>query len=99
MVCRGRGSLVASLPRDQCRMAVAQVPWRAHADGVMRSRLVFILWAPDATSTKERMVGEHGLIDQWRGGGGMSLPIQAAGVGDVALEDVEDKIHAKATVK
>ena len=64
-------SLVASLPRDQCRMAVAQVPWRAHADGVVRSRLVFILWAPEATSTKERMVasmfakGAKGLIDQW----------------------------------
>jgi hypothetical protein len=40
-----------------------------------------------------------GLIDQWRGGGGMSLPIQAAGVDDLALEDVEDKIRAKATVK
>jgi hypothetical protein len=96
-------SLVASLPRDQCRMAVAQVPWRAHADGVVRSRLVFILWAPEATSTKERMVasmfakGAKGLIDQW--GAGMSLPIQAAGVDDLALEDVEDKIRAKATVK
>ena len=96
-------SLVASLPRDRCRMAVAQVPWRAHADGVMRSRQVFILWAPDSTSTKERMVasmfakGAKGLIDQW--GGGMSLPIQAAGVDDLALEDIEDKIRAKATVK
>jgi hypothetical protein len=86
-------------------MAVAQVPWRAHADGVMRSRLVFILWAPDSTSTKERMVasmfakGAKGLIDQWRGGGGMSLPIQAAGLDDLALEDVEDKIRSKATVK
>jgi hypothetical protein len=96
-------SLVASLPRDRCRMAVAQVPWRAHADGVMRSRQVFILWAPDSTSTKERMVasmfakGAKGLIDQW--GAGMSLPIQAAGVDDLALEDVEDKIRAKATVK
>jgi hypothetical protein len=96
-------SLVASLPRDRCRMAVAQVPWRAHADGVVRSRQVFILWAPDSTSTKERMVasmfakGAKGLIDQW--GGGMSLPIQAAGVDDLALEDVEDKIRAKATVK
>lgn len=29
----------------------------------------------------------------------MSLPIQAAGLDDVALEDVEDKIRAKATVK
>jgi hypothetical protein len=43
--------------------------------------------------------GAKGLIDQWRGGGGMSLPIQAAGVDDLALEDVEDKIRAKATVK
>ena len=96
-------SLVASLPRDQCRMAVAQVPWRAHSDSVVRTRLVFLLWAPDSTSTKERMVasmfakGAKGLIDQW--GGGMSLPIQAAGVDDLALEDVEDKIRAKATVK
>jgi hypothetical protein len=41
--------------------------------------------------------GAKGLIDQW--GAGMSLPIQAAGVDDLALEDVEDKIRAKATVK
>ncbi|ELR24871.1 uncharacterized protein ACA1_175460 [Acanthamoeba castellanii str. Neff] len=45
--------------KDVVRITSPEVPWRAHADGVMRSRLVFILWAPDATSTKERMVGEH----------------------------------------
>jgi hypothetical protein len=96
-------SLVASLPRDQCRMAVAQVPWRAHSDSVVRTRLVFLLWAPDSTSTKERMMasmfskGAKGLIDQW--GAGMSLPVQASGVDDLSLEDVENKIRAKATVK
>ncbi|ELR24400.1 uncharacterized protein ACA1_086310 [Acanthamoeba castellanii str. Neff] len=57
-------SLVASLPRDQCRMAVAQVPWRAHADGVVRSRLVFILWAPEATEATYRQVRQqfHALL-------------------------------------
>ena len=96
-------SLVASLPRDQCRMAVAQVPWRAHSDSVVRTRLVFLLWAPDSTSTKERMLasmfskGAKGLIDQW--GAGMSLPVQASGVDDLSLEYVENKIRAKATVK
>ncbi|ELR16324.1 Cofilin/tropomyosin-type actin-binding protein [Acanthamoeba castellanii str. Neff] len=90
-------SLVASLPRDQCRMAVAQVPWRAHSDSVVRTRLVFLLWAPDSTSTKERMMasmfskGAKGLIDH--------LPVQASGVDDLSLEDVENKIRAKATVK
>jgi hypothetical protein len=98
-------SLMASLPRDQCRMALAQVPWRAHSDGVVRTRAVFILWTPqEGPSIKERMVasmftkGAKGLIDQW-GGGGMSLPVQASTVADLELVDVEDKIRAKATVK
>jgi hypothetical protein len=97
-------SLVASLPRDQCRMVLAQVPWRAHSDGVVRTRPIFILWAPqDGPSVKERMVasmfakGAKGLIDQW--GAGMSLPVQAATIADLQLVDVEDKIRAKATVK
>ncbi len=29
----------------------------------------------------------------------MSLLVQALGVDDLALEDIEDKIHAKATIK
>jgi hypothetical protein len=97
-------SLVASLPSEQCRMAVAQVPWRAHSDGVVRSRLVFLLWAPDfGPSTKDRMLasmfskGVKHMVDQW--GAGMSLPVQAATVADLDLADIEDKIRAKATVK
>jgi hypothetical protein len=98
-------SLMASLPQDQCRMALAQVPWRAHSDGVVRTRAVFILWTPqEGPSIKERMAasmftkGAKGLIDQW-GGGGMSLAVQASTVADLELVDVEDKIRAKATVK
>jgi hypothetical protein len=97
-------SLVASLPSEQCRMAVAQVPWRAHSDGVVRSRLIFLLWAPDfGPSTKDRMLasmfskGVKHMVDQW--GAGMSLPVQAATVADLDLADIEDKIRAKATVK
>jgi hypothetical protein len=96
--------LVASLPRDQCGMVLAQVPWRAHSDGVVRTRPIFILWAPqDGPSVKERMVasmfakGAKGLINQW--GASMSLPVQAATIADLQLVDVEDKIRAKATVK
>jgi hypothetical protein len=96
-------SLVASLPGDQCCMAMAQVPWCTHTDGVVCMWLVFLLWAPNSTSTKEHMLasmfskGTKGMINQW--GTSMSLPIQATGVDDLALKDIEDKIHTKATIK
>jgi hypothetical protein len=70
----------------------------------VRSRLVFLLWAPDfGPSTRERMTasmfskGVKHLLDQW--GGGMSLPVQASTVADLDLAEIESKIRAKATVK
>jgi hypothetical protein len=95
--------LVASLPRDQCRMALAQVPWTAHSDNVTRSRLVFILWAPShGPSIKQRMTasmfskGVERMVEQWVG---MPVRVEAAGVDDLELADVRDKIRSKATVK
>ena len=44
--------------------------------------------------------GEHvhkGLINQW--GASMSLLVQASGMDDLSLEEVENKICTKATIK
>jgi hypothetical protein len=66
-------------------------------------QLVFLLWAPNLMLTKECMMasmfskGAKGLINQW--GASMSLLVQASGVDDLLLEDVENKIHTKATIK
>jgi hypothetical protein len=96
-------SLVASLPHNQCRMAMAQVLWHVHSNSIVHTQLVFLLWVPDLMLTKERMLasmfskGTKGLIDQW--GTSMSLPIQATSVNDLTLKDVEDKICTKATIK
>jgi hypothetical protein len=96
-------SLVVSLPCNQCCMAVAQVLWCVHSDSVVCMCLVFLLWVPNLTLTKEHMMvsifskGAKGLINQW--GAGMSLPVQASGMDDLTLEDIKDKIHTKATIK
>jgi len=64
-------SLVVSLPCDQCCMAVAQVLWRAHSDSVVCTWLVFLLWAPDSTSTKEHM-----LVSMFSKGAKIDQPVR-----------------------
>jgi hypothetical protein len=96
-------SLVASLPREGCRMAAVQVPWRAHSDNVVRYRLVFVLWTPThGTTVKQRMVasmsskGVERAIEQWVG---PAVRIEAGSVDGLELSLVQEKIRSKATVK
>jgi hypothetical protein len=97
------GALVASLPRDGCRMAAVQVPWRSNSDGVVRWRLVFVLWTPSSgTTTKQRMVasmsskGVERAIEQWAGS---AVRIESGSADGLELSHVQEKIRSKATVK
>lgn len=96
-------NLVESLPPKQCRMVVAQVPWTAHSDSVTRTRLVLLHWVPShGPTTKERMQaamfakGVTQLIHQWAG---MPILVHAADVDELGLDQVQEKIRSRATVK
>lgn len=83
-------------------MVVAQVPWLATSDGVWRHRLVFIQWTPDGTTVKQRMMastfskGVKQTVEQWAG---PAIRIDANGVDDLDLHDVQERIRSKSTVK
>eukprot|EP01110_Echinostelium_bisporum_P013786 TRINITY_DN9939_c0_g1_i1.p1 TRINITY_DN9939_c0_g1~~TRINITY_DN9939_c0_g1_i1.p1 ORF type:complete len:145 (-),score=76.64 TRINITY_DN9939_c0_g1_i1:67-501(-) len=51
----GYDAFVASLPKDECRYAVYDFDFKAE-DGGDRSKIVFILWAPDSAKTKPKMM-------------------------------------------
>eukprot|EP01095_Lingulamoeba_sp_RSL-Kostka_P014332 TRINITY_DN620_c0_g1_i3.p1 TRINITY_DN620_c0_g1~~TRINITY_DN620_c0_g1_i3.p1 ORF type:complete len:146 (+),score=48.78 TRINITY_DN620_c0_g1_i3:57-494(+) len=47
---------VSSLPSDECRYCVYQLPYVSKTDKVERSAFIFLRWCPSGASTKTKMI-------------------------------------------
>eukprot|EP01095_Lingulamoeba_sp_RSL-Kostka_P014331 TRINITY_DN620_c0_g1_i2.p1 TRINITY_DN620_c0_g1~~TRINITY_DN620_c0_g1_i2.p1 ORF type:complete len:146 (+),score=51.17 TRINITY_DN620_c0_g1_i2:57-494(+) len=47
---------VSSLPFDECRYVVYQLPYISKTDNVNRSAFIFLRWCPSGASTKTKMI-------------------------------------------
>eukprot|EP00727_Mastigamoeba_balamuthi_P005122 m51a1_g14608 putative promotes actin filament depolarization in a ph-dependent manner (137) ;mRNA; r:1200575-1200985 len=80
--------LVAALPKDSCRYAVYDLEY-ATGDG-SRSKLVFVLWAPEAASIKMKVI--YTTTDRAMRSAlvGLSTVVQA---GDMATLDYDEVLQ------
>eukprot|EP01106_Pelomyxa_sp_JSP_P015248 TRINITY_DN5169_c0_g1_i1.p2 TRINITY_DN5169_c0_g1~~TRINITY_DN5169_c0_g1_i1.p2 ORF type:complete len:153 (-),score=73.88 TRINITY_DN5169_c0_g1_i1:185-604(-) len=80
---------IAELPKDDCRYGVFDLEFKSE-DGD-RSKLVFVLWAPDTAKTKPKMIYTSSKGDLRKSLVGIGVEIQATDRSEIDLEAVLDK--------
>lgn len=94
---------VAAFPHDECRYGLSTFPFTSQSDGVTRSKMVYVTWAPGACKVKDRMLLSVfvKVVSQnfQQNGGSVTANVEAADVSDLEFSDVEAKIRVKTTVK
>ena len=88
-----------SLPKDNCAYGIVTFKYLSPADGVRRSKTVFVLWAPERAPVKEKMMLAFSSkgIKKMIGGGG--IPVQAEGAHELDYEHVLTQVLSRLTVK
>lgn len=95
-------NMVAELPHDQCAFFIANFDYVADSDGVRRSKVLAILWAPSSAPAKQKMLSafcEKSVIDQCGSGGGIARRLQGGTLADLDYEVVREKILRTSTIK
>mmetsp|Transcript_20493 Transcript_20493/g.28747 ORF Transcript_20493/g.28747 Transcript_20493/m.28747 type:complete len:141 (+) Transcript_20493:158-580(+) len=77
------------LPADQCRYAVFDLEFTV--DGNPRNKLVFILWAPDNSKIKQKMLYTSSKAEFRKRLVGIGAEIQATDASEIDLETVTEK--------
>ena len=89
------------LPKNKCAYGLTHITYISPADKVERSKLVFVLWAPDVAKIKEKMVisfSANGVIGKI-GGGGISCRLEGNSVASVTYDEALEHALARSTVK
>mmetsp|Transcript_38440 Transcript_38440/g.53528 ORF Transcript_38440/g.53528 Transcript_38440/m.53528 type:complete len:151 (-) Transcript_38440:48-500(-) len=89
------------LPRDKCAYGLTHIKYISPSDHVKRSKLVFVMWAPDRAKIKEKMVvsfSANGIVGKI-GEGGISCRLQGGSVASVDYDEVLEHALAQSTVK
>ncbi|ORY73909.1 cofilin [Protomyces lactucae-debilis] len=82
----------AKLPENECRYAVYDVKYEKGGDGV-RSKLVFIFWAPDTAKVKSKMVSASSKDTIRRALNGVGIEVQATDSSEVEYDAVLEKVQ------
>jgi hypothetical protein len=96
----GLDNLQDALPCDDVRYAVVNFNYLSPTDCVRRSKLLFILWAPDEAPVKQKLMATmnyHYVKRQLEGVVGTTLSIQANDYSDLTYEHLIDVMKTKFT--
>ena len=94
--------MIQSLPSDQCAFLVANFDYISVTDQVQRSKVLFIIWAPNEAPVKQKMLSafcSKAIIDECGRGGGIGARLQGANMADLDYDVVKEKILRTSTVK
>jgi len=81
---------VSALPSDDCRYAVFDLEYTTKEDG-KRSKILFVLWAPDTSKIKGKMLYTSSKADLRKKLVGISTEIQATDLSEIDYDSVLDK--------
>jgi cofilin len=82
------------LPEDDCRYAVYDFEYRKGEDEGVRSKICFIVWAPDAAKVRQKMLYASSKDSLRKSLAGIMTEIQATDASEIAHETVLDKVRA-----
>ncbi|KAJ5070728.1 cofilin/actin-depolymerizing factor [Anaeramoeba ignava] len=84
---------LACLPENKCRYAVFSLDFKLD-DGSDRSKILFVVWAPEIAPTREKMIVATSKDKFKKQLVGVGVEIQATDQSEVALETVMEKVMA-----
>jgi len=81
---------VACMPANDCRYGIFDLAFTAE-DGGQRSKIVFILWAPDSAKIKSKMLFTSSKADLKKKLVGIATEVQATDASEIDYNSVLDK--------
>eukprot|EP00032_Breviata_anathema_P000196 JZ548444.1.p1 GENE.JZ548444.1~~JZ548444.1.p1 ORF type:complete len:138 (+),score=78.21 JZ548444.1:20-433(+) len=83
-------AFVADLPNDDCRYAVYDFEYEA--EGVTRNKILFVVWAPENSKIKSKMLYASTKDNLRKKFVGVGVEIQATDLAEISHQEVKDKV-------
>mmetsp|Transcript_14262 Transcript_14262/g.19766 ORF Transcript_14262/g.19766 Transcript_14262/m.19766 type:complete len:139 (+) Transcript_14262:1498-1914(+) len=88
-------TFVAELPKNDCRYAIYDLSFQSD-DGGERSKILFVVWAPDSAKIKQKMLITSTKDSVKKKLVGIGKEIQATDLSEIALEEVTAQVLSTA---